>query len=76
MRTPVVFVLDDLHWADKGTLAMLRHVARFAPQHRLLLLGTYRDGELDAQHPLADALGALYRETTCERLLLKGLDEP
>ena len=54
---------------------MLRHVARFAPQHRLLLLGTYRDVELDAQHPLTDALGALYRETTCERILLKGLSE-
>ncbi len=73
-RVPVVLLLDDLHWADRGTLGMLRHVARFAPQHRLLLLGTYRDVELDAQHPLIDALGALYRETTCERILLKGLD--
>jgi predicted ATPase len=73
-RVPIVLVLDDLHWADKGTLAMLRHVARFAPQHRLLLLGTYRDVELDPQHPLTDVLGALYRETACERILLKGLD--
>ena len=73
-RAPIVLVLDDLHWADKGTIAMLRHVARFAPQHRLLLLGIYRDVELDPQHPLTDALGALYRETTCERIALKGLD--
>ncbi len=73
-RTPLILVLDDLHWADKGSIAMLRHVARFAPQHRVLLLGTYRDAELDALHPLTDALGALYRETTCERILLKGLD--
>lgn len=71
----VVLVLDDLHWADKGTIAMLRHVARFAPQYRLLLLGSYRDVELEPQHPLTDALGALYRETTCERIALKGLDE-
>jgi len=69
----VVVVLDDLHWADKGTVAMLRHVARFAPQHRLLLLGSYRDVELQPQHPLTDALGALYRETTCERIALQGL---
>jgi tetratricopeptide (TPR) repeat protein len=75
-RAPVMVVLDDLHWADKGSIAMLRHVARFAPQHRLLLLGTYRDAELDPQHPFTDVLGALYRETTCERIQLKGLDAP
>ena len=74
-RRAVVLLLDDLHWADKGTIALLRHVARFAPQHRLLLLGSYRDVELEAQHPLTDALGALYRETTCERIALQGLDE-
>jgi class 3 adenylate cyclase len=72
-RAPLVVVLDDLHWADKGTIAMLRHVARFAPKERLLLLGAYRDVELDRQHPLADALGALRRETNYERILLRGL---
>src|SRR5262249_8660623 len=56
-RTPVVLILDDLHWADKGALAMLRHVARFAPRHRVLLVGTYHDVELDPEHPLMDALG-------------------
>jgi class 3 adenylate cyclase/tetratricopeptide (TPR) repeat protein len=74
MRAPVVLVLDDLHWADRGTIAMLRHVARFAPRNRILLLGAYRDVELDRQHPLADALAALRRETNYERILLKGLD--
>ncbi len=73
-RAPVVLVLDDLHWADKGTVAMLRHVARFAPRQRILLLGAYRDVELDRQHPLAEALVGLHRETNYERILLKGLD--
>jgi tetratricopeptide (TPR) repeat protein len=72
-RAPVVLVLDDLHWADKGTIAMLRHVARFAPRERILLLGAYRDVELDRQHPLADALAALRREVEYERILLRGL---
>ena len=63
-RAPTVLVLDDLHWADRGTVAMLRHVARFAPRGRLLVLGAYRDVEVDRQHPLRDALGALPRETT------------
>src|SRR5262249_28600801 len=60
-RAPVLLVLDDLHWADRDTIAMLRHVARAVPPHRILVLGLYRDVELDRQHPLADALGALRR---------------
>jgi class 3 adenylate cyclase len=74
-RAPVVLVLDDLHWADGGTIAMLRHMARFLPGQRTLLLGAYRDVELDRQHPLADALAALRREAEYERILMKGLDE-
>ncbi len=73
-RAPVVLVLDDLHWIDKGTLGMLRHVARFAPQHAMLLVGTYRDTELNRQHPLADALESFRRDGTAERIVLKGLD--
>jgi class 3 adenylate cyclase/tetratricopeptide (TPR) repeat protein len=74
-RVPVVLVIDDLHWADKGTIAMLRHVARFVTKHRILALGAYRDVELDRQHPLSDALAALRREVEYERVALKGLDE-
>lgn len=73
-RAPVALVLDDLHWADGGTIALLRHVARFAAQHRLLLLGAYRDVEVGPEHPLWDALGALPRETTYEHLALSGLN--
>jgi class 3 adenylate cyclase/tetratricopeptide (TPR) repeat protein len=73
-RTPMVLVLDDLHWADQGTVSLLRHVARFAPRGRLLVLGAYRDVEVDGAHPLADALGVLPRETTYEQLGLAGLD--
>src|SRR5262249_23906714 len=71
-RAPVVLVLDDLHWADRDTIAMLRHVARAVSQHHLLVVGLYRDVELDRQHPLADALGALRREAPYERIALKG----
>src|SRR5262245_5704741 len=73
-RAPTVVVLDDLHWADHGTVAMLRHVARFARRARLLILGAYRDVEVDGQHPLRDALGALPRETSYEQIALAGLD--
>src|SRR5262245_47729232 len=73
-RTPAMLVLDDLHWADRDTVAMLRHVARSVPRRRMLVVGLYRDVELDRQHPLADALGALRREAPYERVVLKGLD--
>ena len=69
----LVLVLDDLHWADNGTIAMLRHVGREAKGRRILLVGTYRDVELDRQHPLAAALADLRRETNFERITLKGL---
>jgi predicted ATPase len=45
-RVPTVVVLDDLHWADPGTVALLLHVARFAARARLLVLGAYRDVEV------------------------------
>jgi len=41
-RAPVLLCLDDLHWADKGSVAMLRHVARTAAHSRVLVLGAYR----------------------------------
>src|SRR5262245_36182453 len=72
-RTPMVLVLDDLHWADAGTVALLRHVASFAPRGRLLVVGAYRDVEVGREHPLADVLGVLPRETTYEQLALTGL---
>src|SRR5205085_9273665 len=50
-RAPVVLCLDDLQWADKGSVAMLRHVARTAGQGRLLILGAYRHDEVGRDHP-------------------------
>lgn len=57
-RQTLVLILDDLHWADRGALDLLRHVARVVPQRRLLIVGAYRDVEVEVTHPLADLLGA------------------
>jgi DNA-binding SARP family transcriptional activator len=73
-RAPVLVCLEDLHWADRSTVAMLRHVARVAPGHCLLVAGTYRDDEVGAGHPLHEALGSLRREVEFERLKLEGLE--
>ena len=74
-RQPLVLVLDDLHWADQPSLALLQFVARELGGARLLIIGTYRDMELSRQHPLAEALGELTRERLFQRVLLRGLTQ-
>lgn len=72
--TPIVLVLDDVHWADKPSLLLLRHVLRRPADTRLCILATYRDTDLDRSHPLSDVLADLRREPGVERLDLHGLD--
>lgn len=70
---PVAVLVDDLHWADDATVAMLRHVARSTPGRRLWVVGAYRDGEVSGGHPLAGALGALRSEAECGVVRVAGL---
>lgn len=70
---PLVIVLDDLHWADKPTLLLLAHLARRVRSSRLMIIGTYRDVELERSHPLAETISVLRREHLYERVLLRGL---
>jgi DNA-binding SARP family transcriptional activator len=72
-RRPVLLVLDDLHWADDSTLALLRHLVRATGGQRLLILGTFRTNEVNPDHLLADTLAALWRETGVSRIELTGL---
>lgn len=73
-QRPVVLVLDDIHWAAKATLGALMHLVRSERLSRILIVGTYRDNELDRRHPLAEALADLRREEGVERLVVRGLD--
>ena len=70
---PLLIVLEDLHWADRGTLDLLVHVARNFSGARLLIIGTYRDVEVDRSHPLSSSLAELRRGSTFGRVLLRGL---
>ena len=49
---PVAILLDDLHWADEATVELLTHLLRHTATDRLLMLGTYRDAEVDSEHPV------------------------
>jgi hypothetical protein len=57
---PVLVVLDDLQWADAGTLRLLRFLVPDLPRTRLLVVGAYRDEEVEApRHPLRGLLAEL-----------------
>jgi DNA-binding SARP family transcriptional activator len=71
-----LLVLDDLHWAARPTLLLLRHLIRAERPLGALLLGTYRETELDLAQPLAQLLADLQHDASTERLSIGGLDEP
>jgi class 3 adenylate cyclase len=72
--SPTLLVLDDLHWAAEPTLLMLRHVLSSERNLRLLVIGTYRDTEVDRTHPLGALLAHLRRTDGVDRIALRGLD--
>ena len=77
-RTPLLLFIEDIHWADSGTLFLLRHLARKANTQKLklLILLTHRDAEsdLDEAHGLRDVLLDLNREGLADHIRLSRLD--
>jgi DNA-binding winged helix-turn-helix (wHTH) protein/tetratricopeptide (TPR) repeat protein len=73
-RLPLV-VLDDLHWADVQTLALLRHVVERGLTTPVLVIATFRDSDVDDAHPLNTLLAATHREPGTTRLALRGLND-
>ncbi len=74
-NTPSLFLLDDLQWADDGTLLLLNHVAQFVPALPIMIVGTLRDFELDSERRLNRTLDELIRRHLVERITLAGLPE-
>ena len=70
---PMVLLLDDLHWATKPTLLLLRRLAEVPNPLPLLIIGTYRASDLSADHPLVDTLADLHREAGVTHVALDGL---
>jgi diguanylate cyclase (GGDEF)-like protein/PAS domain S-box-containing protein len=53
---PLVIFLDDLQWTDPDSLSLLHHLLVEAATPNLLVIGSFRDNEITASHPLADAI--------------------
>lgn len=69
----LLLVLDDLQWADPASLDLLRFLARAAVTMPLLIVASYRTGELPAHTPLYDLLPALVREAHATHVTLRPL---
>ncbi len=71
---PVCLVLDDLHLADAGSVALFKHLVRTIEQGAVELIATYRDSDLGRDHPLSAVLAELRRAEGVQRIGLRGLD--
>ncbi len=74
-RQAAVAVFEDVHWADKSTLDLLRFLGRRISRTSALLVLTYRDDELGSQHPLRRVLGDLAVSRSAHHILLQPLSE-
>ncbi len=72
-KTPILFVLEDLHWADSPSLQFLHFLLRNTLQAPVLVLGTYREVSLDPARPFYETLLGLNRERLYTRLALRRL---
>ena len=71
---PVMFVIEDLHWADQSTLDLTAFLVRSLRDAGVLLLATYRSDELHRRHPLRPLLAGWERARSAERVELRRFD--
>lgn len=68
-HAPSILVIEDVHWADEATLDAITVLGRRISELPVLLVLTYRDGELGPEHPLYTAIDALHRTTALHVVL-------
>lgn len=75
LTRPLVFILDNLHWADRPSLLLLEFLSQEIHSGQLLVVGTYRDEEISQEHPLFHTLGELTKAQHFRRVHLAGLTQ-
>ncbi|MGH8914139.1 MAG: ATP-binding protein, partial [Acidimicrobiia bacterium] len=65
---PTMLIIEDVHWADEGTLDFVRFMGRRVEGSKSVVICTYRDDEVDATHPLRVVLGDLATRAAIRRL--------
>ncbi|WNG37678.1 AAA family ATPase [Archangium violaceum] len=66
---PLVLFMDDMQWADTGSLHLLRSLASAKDLRHVLFIGAYRSREVGPDHPLPQALGAMHSAGAALRTL-------
>jgi DNA-binding CsgD family transcriptional regulator/tetratricopeptide (TPR) repeat protein len=69
-RSPLMLVVEDLHWADRSTVDLTAFLVRTLRAVRVAMVATYRSDELHRRHPLRPLLTSLERVRMVERLEL------
>jgi len=72
---PLLVLLEDLDWADEGSLSLLVHLVRMLPAARLLIIGTCQGNRAPERAELARAMVECGRHQCCQRIRLRGLAE-
>jgi DNA-binding CsgD family transcriptional regulator len=70
-----IFVIEDVHWADEATLDLLKYLGRRIRQTVSLMILTYRDDEIGADHPLRILLGDLASSHALHRISVTHLSK-
>ena len=70
---PTMLVLEDLHWADDSTMALITHLSQRHSDLPLLIVGTFRESEIDLSPSLSRTLEGLIRGRLASQLRLEGL---
>jgi DNA-binding winged helix-turn-helix (wHTH) protein/tetratricopeptide (TPR) repeat protein len=73
LEQPAVLVLEDLHWADDSSLALITHLSQRLSDLPLLIIGTYRESEIDISPSLSRTLEGLIRGRLATQIRLEGL---
>ncbi len=72
---PLLVVIDDLHWSDRASLQLLRHVMASPSLPDVLVVGAYRPTDVDGGGPLTDVIAELRRVDGVAFVSLAGLDD-
>ncbi|MFH0817508.1 MAG: BREX system ATP-binding domain-containing protein, partial [Candidatus Micrarchaeota archaeon] len=80
-KKPTILFIDDVHWADSASLALLHYISRFIASQRVLVLATFRSEDLNPDnegrpHPLVEALRLMGRENLFKEVKLPSLNPP
>ena len=78
-KKPTVLLLEDIHWADSASLALVHYIARALKSERILLVATFRSEELKTDtegrpHPLVETVRLMKREDLLKEIRIANLD--